>query len=206
MQVLWSDRWLLWCPCLLLLGIWLSSCAGGSGSSGFDIQFTESAAIQEALITQRCVLVTGTQLIICPSDVTNPAGGLGSIETGVDRSTALPCTPTEADQCGFLLPFMSEGLPATARYRVATRVAQGDGEWRVTSVSSASPAPGAPSFDVPVSLERPSDAPSSSTSVQVAILVYLREPMPLPDTIPNLVASGADFAYVAGSIDVTVTP
>lgn len=200
------NRWFLSsCP-VLLISAWLIACAGGSGSSGFDISFTESAAISEALMAQRCVEVTDTQLTVCPADVTSPSGGVGSVETGVDRSSALPCVPTDAGQCGFVLPFMTEGLPPTSHYRVATRAAQGDAHWRMTPVAAATPMPGAPSFDVPVSFERPIDAPGASTAVQVAILVYLSEPDVLPNTVPSLVASGADFAYVISTIEVSLLP
>ncbi len=59
---MYTRRWhvLLWC----LLGCGLAACAGGSGSSGFDIQ-SENAAIQQALSAQRCV--QHESLIICPA-------------------------------------------------------------------------------------------------------------------------------------------
>jgi hypothetical protein len=57
--------WLLW----FVLGLSLSACAGGSGSSGFDnFPSSENAAIQTALDDQRCVSFHG--LNICPADTT----------------------------------------------------------------------------------------------------------------------------------------
>jgi len=52
--------WLL----LLLVGGTLTACAGGRGSSGFDI--SENAAIGRVINTQQCVDHQG--LTICPAD------------------------------------------------------------------------------------------------------------------------------------------
>ena len=57
--------WLMWS----ILGLSLSACAGGSGSSGFDnFPGSENAAIQTALDDQRCVSFHA--LNICPADTT----------------------------------------------------------------------------------------------------------------------------------------
>jgi hypothetical protein len=72
----------------LLLGCVLAACAGGSGSSGFDISASENAAISQALSEQRCVADAG--LTICPVNqgVQPPA------PSPTPTSTLLPATPT----------------------------------------------------------------------------------------------------------------
>jgi hypothetical protein len=67
-------------PALFCLAL-LLGCAGGSGSSGFDV--VENAAIDQALDEQRCIESGG--LVICPADTAVPAA--------TDTPTVSP-TPT----------------------------------------------------------------------------------------------------------------
>ena len=60
-------RWMTWAwPAVVCLAVFLG-CAGGSGSSGFDV--VENAAIDQAIDEQRCVDNDG--LVICPADTEN---------------------------------------------------------------------------------------------------------------------------------------
>jgi len=195
------NRWLS----VVGLALVLHACAGGSGSSGFDVSSAETAAIREVLTTGRCVPVSDTELTVCPADVASPQGAPGSVMAGVDPASAVPCVLSAADSCAFTFPFMADGFPPEAVYRVATRSIDPLGAWRVSAAPTANPAPGsAPDFDVPVLIERPSDAPTGSSSVQLAVLVYLAAPSSIPSTVNTLVESGADFAYVVTPIDVLV--
>ncbi|MBI3784921.1 MAG: hypothetical protein HY270_16130, partial [Deltaproteobacteria bacterium] len=103
-----------------LLAALSSGCAGGSGSSGFDAKFAESAAIMRALAERRCVTPETQKPVYCPADVAVPAGGPGTINVGLDQ-TNLPCSASGGTQCTVGLPFMPEGLPTSASYRTAIR-------------------------------------------------------------------------------------
>lgn len=74
------------------LGLFLSACAGGSGSSGFDnFPNSENAAIQTALDEQRCVEFQG--LSICPADTnqsTQPSATPTRLPTGTPTSSLNP--------------------------------------------------------------------------------------------------------------------
>jgi hypothetical protein len=72
---------------LFLLGATLTACAGGRGSSGFDI--SENAAIRRAIDTQQCVDHQG--LTICPADQAETP-----VTTASPTPTVTPYTPTAA--------------------------------------------------------------------------------------------------------------
>ena len=98
-------RWLL-SACILGMLLW-PRCAGGSGSSGFDL--AESTAITRALTEQICVEHRG--LMICPADTA--AAGPERIDIGLDTATPLTCfqqIPT--GPCGFTVPFAPLGFPS----------------------------------------------------------------------------------------------
>jgi hypothetical protein len=82
---------------LFVLGLLLSACAGGSGSSGFDtFPNSENAAIQTALDEQRCVEFEG--LNICPADTnqgTQPSATPTRMPTGTPTSSFNP-TPVRS--------------------------------------------------------------------------------------------------------------
>ncbi len=181
--------------CLSLLTV---ACSGGSGSSGFDAKFAENAAIVRALGGENCVTPPAGRPRFCPADVNSPAGGPGTVEVGLDQ-TNLPCNSAGSAQCQIVLPFMPEGLPPTAMYRVAVRTVDPFGPWRIGAVPTAS-APGVPDYDgsSSVDLPAPMTTPSSAESitVQVAVLVYLGTPPATAIEVETLAESGADFAYV----------
>jgi len=71
----------------LFLGMLLSACSGGSGSSGFDnFPSSENAAIDQALSQQACVAFHG--LSICPADTT------GATTPQLTPTPARTATPT----------------------------------------------------------------------------------------------------------------
>jgi hypothetical protein len=76
---------------LLLVGATFTGCAGGRGSSGFDI--SENAAIGQAIDTKRCVDYQG--LTICPAD--NPTTPVVTASpTATPTASMTPYTPTSA--------------------------------------------------------------------------------------------------------------
>jgi hypothetical protein len=69
----------------------LAACAGGSGSSGFDIT-SENVAIQQALDTQHCV--TRKTLTICPAEETLSPPTASPTPTGLPFRTPTGTTTT----------------------------------------------------------------------------------------------------------------
>jgi len=82
----------------LFLGMLLSACAGGSGSSGFDnFPNSENAAIDQALSEQQCVAFHA--LSICPADTTGattPVPSPTPAPTTTPTSVAVNPQPTAA--------------------------------------------------------------------------------------------------------------
>jgi hypothetical protein len=178
-----------------------AACDGGSGSSGFDIR-SENAAITLALMQQQCVPHAG--LLICPADETgNVPGNVATptvpqtprIDTGVSKATVVPCVQAAPDAaCTFTLPFAPEGFPAGAVYRVAVRV-DTSGPWTIGPELSSGASPAA-SFDAPVSVATSTLVPAGGTSVQLAVLVFLKPGGAVPTVVDALADTGADYAFV----------
>jgi hypothetical protein len=227
--------------CALLLG----GCAGGSGSSGFDIVAAENAAIDTALDTGDCVVEHG--LTICasgtvaspvvpsatPTATVEPAASLTATVAGSPTPTPTSVFPTaattrppfsatptrtstrapeaspaptvmpaqprvesEADatdvancvlvaaaqSCTLRVVFVSMGIPDDAVYRAAVRARSPDSTWRVLPVADGA-------FTVEV--------PPEVTVVQTAVLVFERDPGPLPDEVEVLSDTGAELAFVS---------
>ena len=99
------NLWLMW----FFLGLSLSACAGGSGSSGFDnFPSSENAAIQTALDDQRCIPFH--RLNICPADTT-----AAPPTTATPTHTAMPsATPTNIAFIPTPLTTATATLPITA--------------------------------------------------------------------------------------------
>ncbi|MFI5394541.1 MAG: hypothetical protein ACHQ9S_03315 [Candidatus Binatia bacterium] len=116
---------------LLLSGSMLTACAGGSGSSGFDVR-SENAAIQTALAEQRCV--QHESLTICPAGEASasPEGSPtpSPMPAVTPTPTSGPPTPT-ATQAGST--FTPGSLPTATVTLAATRSAV------PTSTATASP-------------------------------------------------------------------
>lgn len=184
---------------LALLPLALSACAGGSGSSGFDITpLSEDAAIVQALDAQDCVAYTSLQ--VCPlgplpAHVDEPAPAFIDAELG--RATMIQCTPDAGSStCSFVFPFVPEGFPPTAVFRIAVRSTDPPGAWRIGAVPPLPSAPSHPQVDAPVTIDAlPNGVPAGAT-VQVAVLVFLTPPERVPVEVAELTETGADFAFV----------
>jgi len=181
----------------------LMACAGGSGSSGFDISAaSEGAAIQRALDKQECLERKG--LTICPATEGSPAvpgsptpapsttpGPMSSpsIDTQLDHTTSLACSLIPAsDTCLLSVLFTPRGFEPDAQFYVAVRTNEAGAPWTINTDGARSDALG--SFDAPL------QAPVQSMEIQVAILVFNTLPATLAIEVVELADSGADFAYV----------
>jgi len=185
-------RHTLWLICTAL---WLTACAGGSGSSGFDITpQSEDAAIAQAVSEQHCV--THETLTICPADAATLPTGAAHVETGLNDQLPVACaTAADRSGCTFTLPFMPIGFPANATFRVATRLLEPAGSWVIGAVPGANGTPSAPDFEAPVDVQISSSTPSAEP-IQLAVLAFLTPPASLPATVDTLAATHADFAFV----------
>jgi hypothetical protein len=188
-------QWLIW----MLPGLLLAACAGGSGSSGFDIvSGSENAAIQRALAEHRCITRQG--LTICPANETplptsTPQPG---VDTGTLDPNGTTCVEAPSNTCSFALPFAPQGLPVSAIFRAAVREDAG-GRWRIGEALPSSGTPSAPTFDAPVTVAAPPTGQGTAT-VQIAILAFLAPAASVPDTVDQLADSGADFAFVTPEV------
>ncbi len=111
-----------------LMAVWLHGCAGGSGSSGFDVS-AENTAIQQVLNEQRCIARDG--LTICPAGPT--AGPPTPTPTATRPPTAL-ATATVTATAG--------ATPAATATRVATPAPSSP-----PPAATATPRSGAPGVD-----------------------------------------------------------
>ncbi len=115
-----------------LMAVWLHGCAGGSGSSGFDVS-NENTAIQQVLNEQRCVARDG--LTICPAG--SIAGPPTPTPTATRRPTAL-ATATVTATAG--------ATPAATATRVAAPTATPTPS-APPPAATATPRSGAPGVD-----------------------------------------------------------
>jgi hypothetical protein len=182
----------------------LTACAGGSGSSGFDIR-SENDAIQAALIGERCV--QHESLTICPAAeagatptaTATPTSGVQQVEIDIDLRAPVLCAASPGGGCAFVLPFAVSGFPADVAFRVAVRTVNPNGRWMISDVLTPSgPAPGGPApsaFAAPVDISAPV-SPCCGTAVQAAVLVFHHPQTGVPAEVDALVDTGADAAYV----------
>lgn len=198
----------------LALAALLAACAGGSGSSGFGAAArAENAAIESALATLGCTTVTGADgLTVCAADgvgaapigTPGPTPGPGSqnatVDTNIDATRDIACVAIPAsDQCTIRMSFATNGFPAGTAFRVAVRERDPDGHWRLAAAPDENGTPNAPSFDVDVVLDGPA-VDAGGAAVQMAVLVFLLPPGPLPVEVDTLGATGADFAFVTSPV------
>jgi len=183
----------------LLAAFFCLSACGGSGSTGFDIiaPSAENAVIEEVLASGTCG--ESGDVTICPASVPtqtipgNPAPTPGGrdVQLEVPESDALPCAVVPAtDSCVLTVFFLSTGLPADARYRLAVRSDAEGAMWEVTAPAELSGA----FFAVPL------DFPTAATEIQVAVLVFTGEIDVPPGPVETLAETGAAFAFVSEPI------
>ena len=214
-------RWLIAALC----AVGLAGC-GGSGSSGFDGVAAENTAIDQALDTNGCVTERG--LTICasgevtptqPTPEPSPTATVNSNATATPTGTPGPCvahavpspSPTatrpasqpgvdvqpdatdianclataDSQACTLRVGFVPVAAPVDAAYRAAVRQRQPDSSWRILPVTGN---------EVEIVI-----APDVAV-VQTAILLYEREPGPVPAEVEVLSDSGADFAFVTAPV------
>ncbi len=189
------------------LALLVAACAGGSGSSGFGAaQQVENEAIDAAVASRGCTAVAEYGLTVCAADGTGaaplgtpgptPGPGIATVDTNLDGSGDIACAalPT-AGQCVVRMMFAPLGFPTDASFRVAVRERDPDGRWRLAPEPDENGAPDSPSFDVGVVIDA-APVEASGGAVQMAVLVFLAPPGPLPETVRTLAETGADFAFV----------
>ncbi len=172
------------------------ACAGGSGSSGFDVS-PEAATIQRALDERRCLERKG--LTICPANegVTAAPGTPTSptpvrtpeIDTTLDHTTSLSCALQAADnRCDLFIQFSPRGFPEGTQFFIAVRANEENAAWMISPQPALNAGNGA--------LTAPLNVPARGLEIQVAILVFESIPPSLPAQVAELATTGADFAYV----------
>ncbi len=217
--------WLLAALCAL------AGC-GGSGSSGFDTIASENDAIDRALNTSGCEVERGLTICASgaeappaspsptapalpsatPSAITNATGtptpsttpGGAFTATPTRTATQPPSQPgvdvildpsdingcvgsADSQSCTIGVLFIPVSAPVDAVYRGAFRQRDPDGQWRIVPVTGNR-------FEV--------DVPPDVSVVQTAVLLYERDPGPVPTQVPVLSDSGADFAFVTAPFTV----
>ena len=170
----------------LFLTVLLAAC-GGSGSSGFDVTpgGLEAPLIERAIAENRCV--EGDGLVICPSGVAAPDGGMNTPDPSgpgveADFAFAVECNPGEL--CTLSLDLTTASLPPGAEVRVAVRPTDGD------------------STVTPVSVELPG-VTMPDGEVQVAVLVFVPPLGPVPSQVKELRETGASYAFVLPPVALT---
>jgi hypothetical protein len=212
-------RWLIAALCAAVL----AGC-GGSGSSGFDGVAAENTAIDHALDTNGCVTERG--LTICasgeltptvPTPEPSPTATVNSNATATPTGTPAFASPTPSPSptatrpasqpgvdvqpdtadvanclaapdnqtCTLRVVFVPIAAPVDAAYRAAVRQRQPDSSWRILPVTGN---------EVEIVI-----GPDVAV-VQTAILLYEREPGPVPTAVEVLSDSGADFAFVTAPV------
>jgi hypothetical protein len=115
------------------------------------------------------------------------------VDTAIDGSAPVACAAINGlTRCTFTLVFSAQGFHADAEFRVAVRTVNPLGSWMVNATPLLSLGPAASTFRVPVSVA----VATSTTEVQLAVLVFAEPPAAVPSTVKALGDSGANFAYV----------
>ena len=195
---LWFPMRPLWISILAFL---LAAC-GGSGSSGFDASpSAENEAINQALVTRQCV--AGEELSICPANQTAldvPAPGMTpgpanvDVSTMVDQEGATQCGAAPQGLCHITITVAVNGLPAGAAYQVAGRSATPLTPWVIDGAATALPESGVFTTTVAV--------PSTSLSLQAAVLVFVGRAGTAPGEIGTLTETGASFAFITTPVTI----
>ncbi len=184
---------------LALVAALLSGCAGGSGSSGFDLSPSlEDGHIDLVLEGRQCRQLGDA--VLCPSDaeplpvptatLPDPGGAEVRMETGLAGIDSLSCAEPP---CRLELELSSSGLPSHALLQVAVRNPAIAGMWHV---SSALPPPYEPNMVVEVSV------PAGASELQMAVLVYLTAAPLAEGDVALLGESGASLIFVSSPVSI----
>jgi hypothetical protein len=131
-----------------------------------------------------------TTTLVLPNPTTTPTAtpvpSQPSVVIDVGPNNTLPCRRTlPGAPCVAVVTFHPIGAPADAAYRVAVRTVSQPNTWTVVPVTDNSAAV---------------EVNPSSPAYQLAVLLFLSEPGPIPVHITLLSQSGADFAFVTPAL------
>lgn len=137
-----------------------------------------------------------------PTTVPSPTGPLDAgIHTNAPRQLDnLFCTPVEFGQsCAVDFQFSASGFDDDEAFRVAVRLADTDEPWLVLEPVAATDSAFVYSVRIPFDPTRPL-APEER--IQLVVLVFERDPGPVPEHVARLSDTGADQAFVVTPIPV----
>lgn len=185
----------------VLLATILAGCAGGSGSSGFDIAAgLENQLIDQAL--QEATCVAADQTTICPTDQATGAtpgqpAGAPEADSSLGGGFSVPCGPADsANTCAVSIAFAPRGLPGDAAYHVAWREGTEPGAWTILPPADVTTSPG-PLIDAVARI------PGATTEVQLALLAFFDAPAEVPPgPVETLASTGADVLFVTPPVAV----
>lgn len=186
------------CTFLLALAMW--ACAGGSGSSGFDVSpAAENEAISQALVQRHCQ--PGEGLTICPANEDSldvpgqsPLPPLEGTNVGTDANTTdvARCVAGGEARCRIPVSVNASGLPPGASYQIAGRGLEPLSTWTISE-----PAVTVADGDL-VTFNGQIEVPSSSAAFQVAVLVFIDGVGTAIGEISTLTETGATLGFVSG--------
>jgi hypothetical protein len=154
---------------MLLFG--LTACAGGSGSSGFDIH-SENAAIEAALTGQRCV--QHESLTICPATESGATPSPTPPPTAASTPTTTPAAPPPSATPSTT---RTPGGLATATASPASNAVSTPTPSRTPPAAPSGTPTVAPTATVPRSATPTATATPTSGAQQVEIAIDLRAPV-----------------------------
>jgi hypothetical protein len=184
---------------VLLAAFLLSACAGGSGSSGFDISpSSENQIIDQVLTARQCR--SGEELTICPANEdalhvpgNDPTPAPENIEvvTGLSPTDIARCAATDEPTCRVAVQVAIVGLPTGAAYQLAARGFEPLSAWTSAGQAVTLEELGAAEFTAIV------EVPAASVSLQTAVLVFGSGSGTAVGELRTLTETGATFAFVA---------
>ena len=168
-------------------------------------QAVGSATPTGTQLAERTPTPTGTPFFATPTTTRAPgtptasptrtatlAPAQPSVDIQPDPTDIANCASTaDSQSCTLRIVFVPVSAPAGAAYRAAVRQRNPDSNWRVMPVEGNV---------VEISI------PPEVSVVQTAILLFEREPGPVPNQVEVLADTGADFAFVTAPLDVRAGP
>ena len=179
----------------------VAGCAGGSGSSGFDVSpLTESQAISEAIDGQQCVAFENHTY--CASGVEADTGTFQGAAVIIDTPPEpLVCDGAASPEaCTASLAFHTEGFIIQNSLLAAVSDSE-RGPWRLAPLTVADDVTGPRRVTITVPGEPDAE---HATPVIAAVLVYAIPPEDVPPTSAHLADFGADAFYVSPRLEIVV--